>query len=104
MGIRQAVLPWRLIEDLTSSGREFRISLARYFEVPLDAWMGILFDERRQVWYLRLSHPSWPENGVNPREEQWDYGLEHAHLMDLECRVPLTDFACEHGRGLRGGG
>lgn len=89
-----------IVEDLKSSGRDFRMSLARYFEVPLDAWMGSWFDERRMVWCLRLSHPSWPDTGVNPPEEQWDYGLEHAHLMELGCRVPVTDFACEHGRRL----
>ena len=101
------MIPWCIArENQGSSGREFRVLLARYFEVPLDAEMAGWIDQRCGEWHLVLKHPSWPDRGANPAEEQWDYGLEHAHLMDLGCHVPVTDLACEHGRisdGQRGG-
>lgn len=101
MGIRRAFVPLLIVEDLQSSGRDLRISFARYFEVPLDAWMSTWVDQRRWGWCIRFSHPSWPDRGVNPPEEQWDYGWEHGHLMDLGCDVPRSHFACEHA-GERG--
>lgn len=101
MGIREACIPSFLFEDLQAQGQDVRIALARYFEIPLDAWMASWFDERRWIWHFRFSHASWPDRGNNPPEEIWDYGFEHAHLMELGCRVPLSDFACEHGRRFR---
>ena len=102
MGLRQAFVPAFIAEDF--GGRHshlFFMAIVRYFQVPLDVQMASWFDNKRSGWHLRLRHPSWPNNGVDQPEEQWDYGLEHAHLMELGCRVPLSSLACEHGRGCR---
>ena len=104
MGFRWAFIPLMIIGDVQASGRVFRIALARYFQVPLDADLLVYamaedFDDKGPVgWHLRLCHPSFPDRGDHPPEEQWDYGLEHSHLMEFGCDVPLSDLACEHGR------
>ena len=105
MGLRLSVLPLVGAEDGQARGEDLRIALARDVLVPLHAECSVkpedFFDSARAGWHLRLRHPSFPERGDTPPEEQWHFCLEHAHRMDLGCRVPLSDFACEHGRRFR---
>ena len=78
--------------DLAARGEDLHIALTRYFQVPLDTFLYVnpekFFDKARWGWHLRFSDPSFPERGDNVPEEQWDYGMEHAHLMEFGCHVP----------------